>query len=137
MKHDLKILPEYYKEQKLGKKTFEIRKDDRDYNVGDILNLEEFDGKKYTGNKRKRVVTYIMDGGNYGLEKGFVIMSTKKYYLYFLTVVVWRLLIAIYIPVIIILAVTYMPIKWLITGKYLLNKKEQPVLYKLGRKIFG
>ena len=43
--HELKILPEYYKAQKAGKKNFEIRKNDRDYKVGDKLVLKEYDPK--------------------------------------------------------------------------------------------
>lgn len=33
--HKLKILPEYYNAQIEGKKNFEIRKNDRNYQVGD------------------------------------------------------------------------------------------------------
>ena len=43
--HELKILPEYFKAQKAGKKNFEIRKNDRDYKVGDKLVLKEYDPK--------------------------------------------------------------------------------------------
>ena len=43
--HELKILPEYFKAQKAGKKNFEIRKNDRDYKVGDKLVLTEYDPK--------------------------------------------------------------------------------------------
>lgn len=39
--HELKILPEYYKAQVEGKKNFEIRKNDRDYKLGDKLVLQE------------------------------------------------------------------------------------------------
>ncbi|RKJ45990.1 DUF3850 domain-containing protein, partial [Butyricicoccus sp. 1XD8-22] len=49
--HELKIYPEYFKEVICGKKTFEIRRNDRGYKVGDILSLKEFDPKtnEYTG----------------------------------------------------------------------------------------
>ena len=45
-----KILPEYFKAVYHREKTFELRKDDSDYQVGDMLKLREWDGEKYTGN---------------------------------------------------------------------------------------
>ncbi|MCR1915449.1 DUF3850 domain-containing protein [Lactobacillus johnsonii] len=52
MMHELKILPEYFRAQATGVKTFEIRKNDRNFKVGDDLWLREYDSKskKYTGN---------------------------------------------------------------------------------------
>ncbi|MEG0259568.1 MAG: DUF3850 domain-containing protein [Lysinibacillus sp.] len=38
--HDLKILPEYLEAVVSGKKTFEIRKNDRDFQVGDRIFFE-------------------------------------------------------------------------------------------------
>ena len=40
--HELKILPQYFEKVLDGSKTFELRKDDRGYEVGDILILKEF-----------------------------------------------------------------------------------------------
>lgn len=53
--HELKILPEYFVVVANGTKTFEVRKDDRLFEVGDILCLREFDGQKYTGREVKAV----------------------------------------------------------------------------------
>ena len=49
-KHELKTWPEYFEMIKQGCKTFEIRRDDRDYKTGDTLVLLEYDpvGKDYT-----------------------------------------------------------------------------------------
>jgi len=41
--HELKCRPEYFARIETGQKTFEIRKNDRDFQVGDILILKEFD----------------------------------------------------------------------------------------------
>ena len=35
--HELKTLPEYFDAVFMGKKNFEIRKNDRDYKVGDYV----------------------------------------------------------------------------------------------------
>ena len=48
MKHELKILPEYFKPVKDGIKNFEIRKNDRNFQVGDTLILKEWDVDGYT-----------------------------------------------------------------------------------------
>ena len=56
MTHELKILPEYFGAVSLREKTFEIRKNDRDYHVGDTLVLKEWDGEKYTGRQISRYV---------------------------------------------------------------------------------
>ena len=46
--HELKILPQYFEAVKSGHKNFELRKDDRNYQVWDLITLREFDGKQYT-----------------------------------------------------------------------------------------
>ena len=75
MTHELKILPEYFDAVALYKKTFEIRKNDRDYHCGDILYLNEWDGERYTGNTIRAVVTYILFDWQAGLKDGYCIMS--------------------------------------------------------------
>lgn len=42
MKHDLKTWTEYFQAVKSGDKTFEIRENDRNFKVGDVLLLREF-----------------------------------------------------------------------------------------------
>lgn len=81
MEHLLKTWPEQFKELRSGKKTFEIRKDDRDYKVNDVLVLKEYDNKKgeYTGHYVRRLVTHVMrEYPIFGLKKGFCIMSLQN-----------------------------------------------------------
>lgn len=59
--HELKTFPEYFLPMNLGNKTFEVRKNDRDFKIGDILQLREWDGKKYTGKYTYREITYTFD----------------------------------------------------------------------------
>ena len=76
MVHHLKILPKYYLLAVKGIKRFEIRKDDRDYKKGDYLLLKEYSKNEYTGNAIKvRVVHVLKDIPQYGLKKGFVLLS--------------------------------------------------------------
>lgn len=76
--HELKILPKYYEKVKSGEKRFEIRKDDRDFKVGDLIRLQEFDNE-YTGRDCLFEIIYKLDGGCHGLEKGYCILSIKPY----------------------------------------------------------
>ena len=70
--HELKIYPKYFEEVMNGNKTFEVRKNDRHFKVGDAIVLNEWDNIKYTGRKIHAVITYILDDTFIGLEKGYV-----------------------------------------------------------------
>lgn len=61
--HILKTWPEYFEKIISGEKTFEIRKNDRDFEIGDELILREYDpiSKSYTNRVIETRVTYITD----------------------------------------------------------------------------
>lgn len=70
-----KVWPQYYKALQDGVKPFEIRKDEDNVEVGDILILEEWDGD-FTGYSLKRKVSYILrDVPQFGLKKGYCIIG--------------------------------------------------------------
>lgn len=77
MNHELKILPMYFNEVLYGVKNFELRKNDRDYKVGDILILKEFNKKEnmFTGREIRKSVNYILYGPCYGLKEGYCILG--------------------------------------------------------------
>lgn len=58
--HELKIYPKYFKAILDGKKTFEIRKDDRDFQVGDSIVLKEWDNIKYSGREIQAIIKYML-----------------------------------------------------------------------------
>ncbi|AXU66010.1 ASCH/PUA domain-containing protein [Clostridioides difficile] len=76
MIHELKILPQYFKEVVNGNKNFEVRKNDRGFKKGDLLVLQEFDGEKYTGLETRKEITYLLDNSNY-LQDGYVVLGIK------------------------------------------------------------
>lgn len=77
MTHDLKTWKEYFDEVLMGRKTFEVRKNDRNFQKGDIIILKEWDNEKkeYTGREISRVVSYVLRGGNFGIEKDYCVLS--------------------------------------------------------------
>ena len=78
MEHELKILPQYFEAVWSGRKTFEVRFDDRGYKVGDVLVLKEWDKGVFTGRETKVMVTYLYRGdGTNGVSENTVVMSIK------------------------------------------------------------
>jgi len=83
--HELKTDPDVFDAVALGLKTFEIRKDDRGFKVGDGLLLRRTRASglamkngaalEYTGEEERRVITHILAGPVYGLAEGWVILS--------------------------------------------------------------
>jgi len=86
--HELKTDPEVFDAVILGLKGFEIRRDDRNFQVGDELFLRKtrYTGAQmkegmpleYTGENCVRRVGYVLHGPVYGLEAGWVIMSIVR-----------------------------------------------------------
>jgi hypothetical protein len=78
--HDLKTWPLYFQALIDGTKTFEIRRNDREYAVGDILVLREWDPSTaiYTGRSTRMIITYMTEALDVGgLSPGCVCMSVR------------------------------------------------------------
>ncbi len=77
--HELKIWPPYFEAIISDRKTCELRKNDRDFHEGDMLQLREWDPKVggYTGAQQLAVVTHITKEV-YGLLEGFCILSIRR-----------------------------------------------------------
>lgn len=59
-----------------GLKTFELRKNEQGFREGDIIILEEVVEGVLTGRNFKfGQINYILDGGKWGLEKGYCIFN--------------------------------------------------------------
>lgn len=78
--HNLKTWPEVFDAMLTRAKSFEVRRDDRGFGVGDTLVLKEWDPAtgKYTGRTCKALVTYLLPGGQFGIEAGYVCMSVRR-----------------------------------------------------------
>lgn len=75
--HPLKTWPLFFEALLEGSKTFEVRRNDRGFEVGDNLRLLEWlpTTEEYTGRTLDREVTYILEGEAWGVAKGFVVMG--------------------------------------------------------------
>ena len=73
--HQIRLLTKHFDDVLSGKKSFELRKNDRDYKVGDILEMTEFKDGKNTGRMARMIVTYFLDGFT-GIEDGYCILGT-------------------------------------------------------------
>lgn len=78
MLHDLKIWPEHFNAIKAGDKTFEVRKDDRGFRVGEYLLLREWapDTKAYTGRILVRRISLVHRG--LGMVGSYVVLALAK-----------------------------------------------------------
>ncbi len=80
MTHALKTWPSFYLEIQKGLKTFELRKADRPFKIGDTLLLQEYDNdkKEYTGNEMPMEVIYVFSDEAFGLKKGYVLLGIQE-----------------------------------------------------------
>ena len=100
--HALKTLPIYFDAALRGDKTFEVRKNDRDFQTGDTLILKEWDPTRvepydyfkpptaqppapvspgaFTGREITATASYILHDtwGQFGLERGHVVIGLSE-----------------------------------------------------------
>lgn len=77
IEHELKCYPDYFMEVWEGRKTFELRLNDRDFQQGDLIWLRAWNPstQTYTGKELTRRAGYIMYGGVFGLPADMCIIS--------------------------------------------------------------
>lgn len=77
--HNLKTWPNFFQDILERRKSFELRYNDRDFNVGDVLILNEYDPKKnkYLGRVIERKIIYKIEDIP-GLEKGYCILGIES-----------------------------------------------------------
>lgn len=76
--HYLKTWKPFFQDVKSGMKQFEVRKNDRDYQVGDTLILNEVDQntEKHTGDWVAKSVVYKLDDTRF-VKEGFIILGLQ------------------------------------------------------------
>ena len=80
--HTLKTWPEQFQAVCRGEKTFEYRSErDRSFEPGDVLVLAEFDPDEddWTGPTHTVTVGYVVRGPEFGVPKGYAVLSLLPY----------------------------------------------------------
>lgn len=72
MRHELKTLSKYFKSTWAGRKTFEIRFNDRNFELDDEIVLLEWDNNQPTGRSIYGFITYLTD---FEQKIGYVVFS--------------------------------------------------------------
>lgn len=77
--HDLKTVQPYFDDAVWGRKRFEVRNNDRQFEVGDLLLLQELAPATdyYTGRMALFQVVYIFEGGQFGLAEDYVVLGIE------------------------------------------------------------
>jgi len=80
--HHLKCWPVYFSRLVSMEKTFEVRRNDRDFQTGDYIDLLEYDleKQKFTGASMALKITYILHGGAMGIQSGFCVLGIQRLY---------------------------------------------------------
>ena len=74
--HYIKCETRFFKDVENGEKKFEIRKNDRDYQVGDMIYLQEVVEGVPTGQSMAGVeIQYIFHGGKYGIPSDYCVFN--------------------------------------------------------------
>lgn len=77
--HELKIKQEYWEEVMSNNKNFELRKNDRDYQVGDLINFKVIIGEVIIPTESVYRITYVLKGvPEYGLSEDYCILGIKR-----------------------------------------------------------
>jgi len=80
MIHELKCWPEPFRRLQLGQKNFELRKNDRLFQAGDLLVIREWDPvtERHTNSQDLRFeVTFVMPGGQFGLDPEYAALGLR------------------------------------------------------------
>lgn len=80
--HILKTLDLYFDAVQAGTKTFEVRKNDRAFQTGDLLHLERWEKDRFNSlypsfpaQSVTKKITYLLQGGQFGIDAGYCVLG--------------------------------------------------------------
>ncbi|MBX0291433.1 DUF3850 domain-containing protein [Hymenobacter sp. HSC-4F20] len=79
--HELKVWPACFAAVLTGSKTFDVRFNDRNFQIGDALLLREYEpeSEQYSGRTTARWVSYLLQGGSFGIETGWCVLGLSEH----------------------------------------------------------
>lgn len=79
MTHEIKCFDIFFNKIITGEKSFEVRKNDRNYQVGDYIEIQEICGKKYTGRICIAKILYILHAESFpeAIMPGYAVLSIR------------------------------------------------------------
>jgi ParB family chromosome partitioning protein len=73
--HQLKIREDYARAHLSGVKPWELRKNDRNFKIGDKIDFSAIDDQGFIVMTYSRTITFIFKGGQYGLNENYAILT--------------------------------------------------------------
>lgn len=73
-RHKLKLAKMFFNDMQTGRKPFDLQKNDREYQLGDVIEYREMDNGEPTGRVIEKEITYILEGFA-GLKEGYCILA--------------------------------------------------------------
>lgn len=84
--HELKAWERYFDAVADGRKPFEVRKNDRSFQTGDLVDLVKVEeayphyyitppGERFGKITLRKRITYLLQGGQFGIEPGFCVLG--------------------------------------------------------------
>lgn len=75
--HVLKLEQPFFDDVYNNQKEFEVRKNDRDFKLGDRIKFVEYPHQQFSKFVIKDV-KYILEGGQHGIDKDYVVLGLKE-----------------------------------------------------------
>lgn len=73
-RHKLKLAKMFFNDMQTGRKPFDLQKNDREYQLGDVIEYREIDNGEPTGRVIEKEITYILEGFA-GLKEDYCILA--------------------------------------------------------------
>ncbi len=79
--HELEIWASCFAAVESGAKPFDVRKNDRNFQVGDALLLREYDPETaaFSGRIALRWASYVLTGGTFGIADGWCVLGLAEH----------------------------------------------------------
>lgn len=79
--HELHLWPGCFAAVEAGRKPFDVRLNDRNFQVGDAVLLCEYEpeSEQPTGRTLERWVSYLLPGGSFGIEAGWCVLGFAEH----------------------------------------------------------